>query len=122
MRKSFIEHVELFLGKADAKSTISTEASLTAEGSVNDTHHHSLDIPKDTVMAYGCYGFIFDDSTGMMELAIEKKLEDVTDAAPYGETRKELTAFDHPDGQGLNIYLLIIKSGLLYISPIFILF
>lgn len=83
-------------GKADAKASATSKASVDVEGSVSDTHHHSFNIPKDTIMAYGCYEFIFDEGSGLIELAIEKRLEDVTDAAPGDD------GFDQPDGQGLN--------------------
>lgn len=88
-------------GKADAEASVTTKATVDIGGSVQDTHHRSFDIPKDTVLAYGCYELKILEGLGQIELAVDKKLEDVVSDATDG-TRSPPLVIDQTDGAGIN--------------------
>ena len=84
-------------GGADAQASCLTKLSVKLDGSVQDTHHRSFDIPNDTVMAYGCYQLNTSEGLGQLELAVDRKLEDVVSDSPDGSPP---LVFDQPDGAG----------------------
>lgn len=71
---------------------------------MEDTHHRSFDIPKDTVLAYGCYELNILEGLGQMELAVDRKLEDVVSADSTDGTSSTPPALviDQIDGAGIH--------------------
>ena len=70
--------------------------SVNVSGSVKDSHHRSLEIPTDTVLAYACYELTMDSGIGTVVLRLQDRLE------PDKEDKQTTCCgiFDEPDGQG----------------------